>query len=97
MLPVRSKNSPCRFYIFIKYKTLLHSRETSLLVFSITRNVNEKCLAPARLRDRPDPQKPPFLACQKVAPPPCKKPPFLHFPRRKACNFDRIVHENAPF
>jgi hypothetical protein len=42
-------------------------------------------------------QKPPFLACQKVAPPPCKKPPFLHFPRRKACNFDQFVHENAHF
>src|SRR6478735_5578488 len=48
-------------------------------------------------RDPRGPQKPPFLACQKVAPPPCKKPPFLHFPRRKACNFDRIVHENAHF
>jgi hypothetical protein len=51
----------------------------------------------ARTRPPRGPQKPPFLACQKVAPPPCKKPPFLHFPRRKACNFDRIVHENAHF
>jgi hypothetical protein len=48
-------------------------------------------------RHAPGPQKPPFLACQKVAPPPCKKPPFLHFPRRKACNFDQFVHENAHF
>jgi hypothetical protein len=65
--------------------------------FSITRNVNEK-RSRARATTRPrGPQKPPFLACQKVAPPPCKKPPFLHFPRRKACNFDRIVHENAHF
>src|SRR6478736_1362901 len=45
----------------------------------------------------PGPQKPPFLACQKVAPPPCKKPPFLHFPRRKVGIFDRFVHENAHF
>jgi hypothetical protein len=46
---------------------------------------------------RSGPQKPPFLACQKVAPPPCKKPPFLHFPRRKVGIFDQFVHENAHF
>jgi hypothetical protein len=65
--------------------------------FSITRNVNEKRTRVARRARHAGPQKPPFLACQKVAPPPCKKPPFLHFPRRKACIFDRFVHENAHF
>jgi hypothetical protein len=46
---------------------------------------------------RPGPQKPPFLACQKVAPPPCKKCTKSAFPGRKAGIFDRFVHEIAHF
>src|SRR6478736_1248590 len=46
--------------------------------FSFTRNVNEKVSCARASARPPGPQKPPFLACQKVAPPPCKKPPFLY-------------------
>jgi hypothetical protein len=48
-------------------------------------------------RDPRGPQKPPFLACQKVAPPPCKKCTKSAFPGRKVGIFDRFVHEIAHF
>src|SRR6478736_2485996 len=60
--------------------------------FSITRNVNEKRTR-VRATTRPrGPQKPPFLACQKVAPPPCKKCTKSAFPGRKVGIFGRFVH-----
>jgi hypothetical protein len=65
--------------------------------FFVSENATRKTVSLRDVRATRGPQKPPFLACQKVAPPPCKKPPFLHFPRRKACNFDQFVHENAHF
>src|SRR6478609_4863574 len=72
------------YHFYFKYW-----RETPILSFSITRNVNEKVSCARASARPPGPQKPPFLACQKVAPPPCKKPPFLHFPRRKVGIFDQ--------
>jgi len=90
-----TRSVPSRRNLFINFIKLIwmlrcgHRWREGLRTVFATRGTRR-----ARL---PGPQKPPFLACQKVAPPPCKKPPFLHFPRRKVGIFDRFVHEIAHF
>jgi hypothetical protein len=48
-----------------------------------------------RFRDPENPEKPPFLACQKVVPPPCKNVQKSAFLGEKACIFDHFVHNFA--
>jgi hypothetical protein len=47
------------------------------------------------LARHPGPEKPPFLACQKVVPPPCKNVQKMGFLGEKACIFGQFVHNFA--
>jgi hypothetical protein len=63
--------------------------------FPEAENVTQKVSrARARARRR-TPRKPPFSACQKVVPPPCKNVQKSAFLGEKACIFDHFVHNFA--
>ena len=81
---------PCRSIFIFNYR-----RETPCRSFCITRNVTQKVSCARALARPPGPEKPPFLPCQKVAPPPCKNVQKSAFLGEKACIFDHFVHNFA--
>jgi hypothetical protein len=63
--------------------------------FPEAENVTQKVSRARAPAHTPGPEKPPFLACQKVVPPPCKNVQKSAFLGEKACIFDHFVHNFA--
>ena len=101
-IPSRPNNFNCFLYYYANERKVLFAQAKPHVFWLILLARREGrifeakfCLGRGRSRDPRDPRKPPFSACQKVVPPPCKNVQKMAFLGEKACIFGQFVHNFA--